>query len=161
MSADLFLTATPPLSMRDAVAAIITTMDGRYLVQLRDDLPGIWYPGHWGCFGGAVDAGETPEQSLRRELQEELQLDAPVSSVFTQFDYDLRPIGQPKVFRLYYEVRIAESDVAKFVLGEGAAMELVPAAELLINRPVTPYDAFAIWMHAQQHRLCRFGQDDN
>src|SRR5262244_3716729 len=51
-----FLTDSHPLRGEDAVAAIITVEDGRYLMQLRDDKPRIFYPGHWGCFGGAVGA---------------------------------------------------------------------------------------------------------
>ena len=45
------------LSVGDACAAIILLEDGRYLLQLRDDIESIWYPGHWGCFGGAVGLG--------------------------------------------------------------------------------------------------------
>ena len=53
------------------VAALLVLDDGRYVMQLRDAIPRIFYPGHWGCFGGAVEAGEEPEQALRRELAEE------------------------------------------------------------------------------------------
>jgi hypothetical protein len=53
-----FLTDTEPLRGENAVAAIITDERGRYLMQLRDDIPGIFYPGYWGCFGGAVSAGK-------------------------------------------------------------------------------------------------------
>ena len=54
-----FLTDQHPLQGDDAVAAIITVEDGRYLMQLRDDIPRIFYPGHWGCFGGAVGPDES------------------------------------------------------------------------------------------------------
>ena len=43
-----------------AVAALLQLSDGRYLMQLRNSNPDIFYPEHWGCFGGAVDAGEAP-----------------------------------------------------------------------------------------------------
>ena len=46
--------------------------DGRWLLQLRDDIEGILYPGQWGLFGGHLDPGETPEVALRRELEEEI-----------------------------------------------------------------------------------------
>ena len=36
---------------QDAVAGILVLEDGRYLMQLRDDIPGIFYPDHWGLFG--------------------------------------------------------------------------------------------------------------
>ena len=36
----------------DAVAALLVHEDGSYIMQLRDSKPEIFYPGHWGCFGG-------------------------------------------------------------------------------------------------------------
>jgi len=42
------------------------------LLQLRDDKPGIWYPGQWGLLGGGIGENETPQQGLVRELKEEL-----------------------------------------------------------------------------------------
>ena len=48
----IFVDARSRLSVGDASAAIIILEDGRYLLQLRDDIELIWYPGHWGCFGG-------------------------------------------------------------------------------------------------------------
>ena len=69
-----FLTDKHPLRGEHAVAALITVEDGRYLMQLRDDIPRIFYPGHWGCFGGAVGPGESGLIALRRELEEELEM---------------------------------------------------------------------------------------
>jgi 8-oxo-dGTP diphosphatase len=48
----------------------------QYLMQLRDNIPGIVYPGHWGFFGGHLEPGEAPEQALRRELVEEIEYEA-------------------------------------------------------------------------------------
>ena len=44
----------------------------RFLMQLRDDIPGIVYPGHWGLFGGHIEPGETAEQAFVREVHEEI-----------------------------------------------------------------------------------------
>lgn len=44
------------------------------LLQKRDADPGISNPGVISTFGGKIEPGETPRQSLRRELHEELSL---------------------------------------------------------------------------------------
>ncbi|NMG61182.1 NUDIX hydrolase, partial [Geitlerinema sp. P-1104] len=37
------------------VAIAILHQNGRYLMQLRDDIPTIVYPGQWTFFGGTVE----------------------------------------------------------------------------------------------------------
>ena len=54
------------------VALAMLQRDGRWLMQLRDEIPNIVAPGCWGLFGGHLDPDETPEQALRRELLEEI-----------------------------------------------------------------------------------------
>jgi 8-oxo-dGTP diphosphatase len=55
-----------------AVKAFIYDKQGRILLQLRDNKPDILEPNRWGFFGGMVEAGETLEEALARELLEEL-----------------------------------------------------------------------------------------
>jgi 8-oxo-dGTP pyrophosphatase MutT (NUDIX family) len=72
---------------RAATAAIIV-FDGRdYLLQLRDMRSDIWYPGHWGLFGGQNLPGETPEASIRRELVEELGFEPQKLCVFAEMAF--------------------------------------------------------------------------
>jgi 8-oxo-dGTP pyrophosphatase MutT (NUDIX family) len=54
------------------VAIAILYQQGQFLMQLRDNIPSIVYPGHWGFFGGHIEPGETPEAALKRELLEEI-----------------------------------------------------------------------------------------
>jgi len=54
------------------VALAMVEQNGRWLLQLRDDVSGIVAPGCWGLFGGHLDPGEGPEEALRRELLEEI-----------------------------------------------------------------------------------------
>lgn len=54
------------------VALALLENQGRWLLQLRDDVAGIVAPGTWGLFGGHLEPGESPEQALRRELMEEI-----------------------------------------------------------------------------------------
>jgi 8-oxo-dGTP diphosphatase len=59
------------------VALAMLQREGRWLMQLRDENPTIVAPGCWGLFGGHLEAGETPEQALRRELLEEISWQPP------------------------------------------------------------------------------------
>ena len=150
-----FLKADTPLVGLDAVCALITLEGGRYLVQLRDDVPEIFYPGHWGLFGGAIEPGEQPMEALYRELREETGLTPDEVTYFTCFDIDLMAFGQKKITRLVYEVPMTDSQVAGLVLGEGSDYGVVTGEETLENGPVVPYDAFALWMHYARDRLAR------
>jgi 8-oxo-dGTP diphosphatase len=58
------------------VSLAMLRREGRWLLQLRDDIPGIAAPGTWGLFGGHLDPGEAPEAALRRELLEEIRWSA-------------------------------------------------------------------------------------
>ena len=55
-----------------SVVMAIIYQEGKYLMQLRDDIPNIVYPGVWGFFGGHMEPGEEPEAALKRELIEEI-----------------------------------------------------------------------------------------
>ena len=155
MSSDLLLGTTGGLCASDAVAAILVLDDGRYVMQLRDDIEGIFYPGHWGCFGGAVDRGERPPQALRRELKEELEFDVDAGAFeeFTRFDFDFSRLGQTRVYRIFYEVPVTSSAFSRMVLHEGAAVRAFTGAEILGEPRVTPYDAFAIFLHYRRQRF--------
>lgn len=143
-----FFLSEGPLTPADAAVAIIVVEDSRYLMQLRDQKSGIFYPGHWGLFGGAIELGETPEAALRRELFEELGYQPDTVSYFTRFSFDFGCCGSRQVERYYYEVRVALSNVNTMALAEGSAKRVFAGPEFLANARVTPYDAFAIWMHA-------------
>ncbi|MEO6095732.1 MAG: NUDIX domain-containing protein [Fibrobacteria bacterium] len=59
---------------REFAAAIIVNGAGELLLLRRSPATLRW-PGKWGLAGGGVEAGETPEQALVRELREELGSD--------------------------------------------------------------------------------------
>lgn len=144
----------PNLQTGNAAAAILLAEGGRYVLQLRDDVPHIWYPGHWGLFGGSVDPAEDELAALRRELYEELelQIDATRPRLFTRFQFDLRPLGLDLYFRSYYEVSVRQAELDRLVLHEGAAIRSVPGEEMLAMKLV-PYDSFALFLHYRKARL--------
>jgi 8-oxo-dGTP pyrophosphatase MutT (NUDIX family) len=144
---DYFIEREGVLTPSDAVAAVIVLDDGSYLMQLRDQKSGIFYPGHWGLFGGAIDTGENPETALRRELKEELRLTVSSIRYLTEFTFDYGQSG--RISRYFYETRVAAASLHGLTLREGVEMRAFMASDIL-NRPrVVPYDAFAIWLHAR------------
>ena len=153
MGEAIFLSAMGKLRASDAVAGLIVTEDGRYIMQLRDAIPDIFYPDHWGCFGGAVDEGENPVQALRRELLEELDFEVVNAKEFIRFDFDLTKLGQKKVYRIYYEIPVPAESYARFNLREGAQIKAFSGTEILNQERVTPYDAYAIWLHMRRSRF--------
>jgi 8-oxo-dGTP pyrophosphatase MutT (NUDIX family) len=142
-----------PLRTGNAAAALLVREDGRYIVQLRDDLPQIWYPGHWGLFGGSVDPGEDVFATLRRELHEELELEVVEAHLFASFDFDLRPIGLDCYYRRYYEVPVSMTAWERLVLHEGAEHRALEGDAVLSLPNLSPYDAFALFLHHHRRRL--------
>lgn len=138
------------LTPGNAAVALIVLDDGRYLCQLRSQIPGIFYPDHWGLFGGAVEPGESPEAGLKRELQEELALEIDIDEYFTEFTFDFSFRGLSKVWRRYYLVPMKCSNLGLLQLGEGREFKAFTAQGLLTLSRIVPYDAFAIWLHATQ-----------
>ncbi|MET8008986.1 NUDIX domain-containing protein [Streptomyces sp. NPDC005271] len=55
-------------------AALLVNDSGEYLLHLRAANKPIWRAGHWCLLGGRLDAGESNDDCIRRELQEEIGL---------------------------------------------------------------------------------------
>lgn len=148
MKRNFFLGGEGKLAPGNAVAGLIVLEDGRYLCQLRSQKSGIFYPDHWGLFGGAVEPGESAEAGLKREVQEELALEIDSAEYFTEFTFDFSFRGLGHVWRRYYLVMLDSNELNRLQLGEGRALRVFTARELLRQPRVVPYDAFAVWMHA-------------
>lgn len=154
-TADFRTDVTTPVTPANAAAAIIV-VDGQYLLQLRDNKRGVFFPGHWGCFGGGLDPGETAEAAIHRELKEELGLALPPArfTSFSRFDFSLDFAGLAPIYRQFFEIALDRDELTRLSLGEGSDMKLFPAEDILTGAiPITPYDAFALWFHINRARL--------
>jgi 8-oxo-dGTP pyrophosphatase MutT (NUDIX family) len=151
--APALVTGQARLSVQNASAAIIVLEDGRYLLQLRDEREDIWYPDHWGCFGGGVDSGEDPLEALRRELREELGYDFQDARLFIQLDFDLPGLKLERYYRKYYLITMQAAEMRHLTLHEGKAVAAFDGDTMLSSLKVTPYDAFVLFLHARAFRI--------
>ena len=71
------------------VAAAIIEKDGYILIGKRKR--GKWHAGNWEFPGGTLEEGETYEQCLKRELQEELAITAEVGDFFCLSEHSYTP----------------------------------------------------------------------
>jgi len=149
---DEFLRGDRDLVPSNAVVGLIVIEDGRYLMQLRSQKAGIFYPGHWGLFGGAVDEGEHADAALVRELREELGIEVARAEYFTEFSFDFGFCGRGQVWRRYYRIALTAREAEEMVLGEGSEMRAFVASDILVQPRLVPYDAFAIWLDATQRK---------
>ncbi len=152
----LFANDTLPLVPGDAAAAIILDPNDKVLLQLRDTKPGIFYPAHWGFFGGALEAEDSsPAEGLRRELQEELNLDIPLSALaeFTTYTFDFCDMGRGVLSRKIFTAHFTAEQIPTIRLGEGSAFKWFTLSDALTSLRLVPYDAFALWMWQARARL--------
>ena len=72
--------------MRQIAQILLFDRNGKLLIYLRDDKAEIPFPNHWDFFGGHVEAGETPEAALVRELKEELDIELDHWEFFRRYE---------------------------------------------------------------------------
>ena len=98
-------------------SAVLVNPDGDILVNLRDDDPRIIFPNQWSLIGGHVEAGESPEEGLVREVQEEIGYQLTEYIALATF-YDGEDV------RHLYLVAI-DVPIDELVLGEGQAIRFI------------------------------------
>lgn len=104
------------------VAIAILHQGNHFLLQLRDDIPGILYPGHWGFFGGHIEPGEDADQGVRRELLEEIGYVPPQLELFQRTEDE-------RVIRYFYQGALTVS-VEQLELNEGQDLGLCSVADI-------------------------------
>ena len=104
-------------------SAMLVNPDGDILVNLRDDDPRIIFPNQWSLIGGHVEEGESPEEGLVREVEEEIGYRlAEYYPLATFFDgQDVRHLFLAPI----------DAPIDDLVLGEGQAIRYMDPARAL------------------------------
>jgi len=110
----------------EVVTALLFDAEGRLLIYLRDDKLEIPFPGFWDLFGGYVDPGETLEEALVREIQEELGVSVGEVTFFKRYEC-LTGDARPNTKHVY-AVELPK-DAQEPVLHEGQRLERIHLAD--------------------------------
>ena len=123
---------------RSYVGALLVDTNGKLIAQQRDDKSGITNPGMVSLFGGTSHEGESPIETLRRELQEELELEVSSNNLLLQTVKHEN--GTNVACSIYIVTGV---DAEKLELHEGAGFAMGTPEELL-SRSVTAVTQQAI-----------------
>ncbi len=115
-----------------SVLGVMMRPDGKYLITKRA-AGKAWAPGSWEVPGGAVQAGETSEEAVRREILEETGLDVSEASGGFLYDYHRENIKEGDnyfvdVYRFQMDfsedqVRLQEGETDGFQIADLAEIE--------------------------------------
>lgn len=112
-------------------AIAILYRDNQFLMQLRDNISTILYPGYWALFGGHIESNETPEIAVQREILEEIGYKLPSSFTFFGCYPDERVVRH--VFHAPLEVEFNQ-----LVLNEGWDMGLLTPEDIHFGSCYSP-----------------------
>ncbi|MFD7645532.1 NUDIX domain-containing protein [Kitasatospora sp. NPDC059795] len=115
---------TGPDAFEGVLVLVTTPARDRVLLNLRDDHPGIPWPGHWAPIGGWREGHESAHDCATREIREEAGIGVTA----------LRPLTAPRHPLLADTTAVLhavyDGPDGALVLGEGQALRLVPRTEI-------------------------------
>jgi 8-oxo-dGTP diphosphatase len=112
------------------VAIAILYQQDKFLMQLRDNIPGILFPGYWGLFGGHLEDGETPDAALQREVMEEIGYSLPKFFAFRCY------VDHAVVRHVFHAPLLLELN--QLVLNEGWDMRLLTPEDIRQGQCYSP-----------------------
>jgi 8-oxo-dGTP pyrophosphatase MutT (NUDIX family) len=117
-----------------SAGVILVDPQGRVLMQLRDDNPKIMFPGHWGLTGGAAHPGETPEQTARREVEEETGIALERFEPFRAYYFNEQGVGKKTSSKADYELYLyhapCSTPAEEMACGEGRGLRFFARDEV-------------------------------
>jgi 8-oxo-dGTP pyrophosphatase MutT (NUDIX family) len=129
---------------RETASALLIDTAGRLLLQQRDDVPGILYPGMVGLFGGHCEGNETFLECVVREVHEEVSYFVPPE----QFEYLTERHGVDPAVEggiIYGHVFVARDIPSdKLVITEGSLLIVSPDELSQIESNLAPSARIAL-----------------
>jgi len=111
------------------VSALLIDQQGKLVIQLRDDKPGLLFPVHWATLGGGIEKGETPDQAMMRELEEEIE-PAPPVTFWRYFEHMYRVRGEKRMVANHVYVGQLPCRLEDIKLYEGQCLGAFAAYEI-------------------------------
>ena len=102
------------MKLEGASIAMLNLKDD-VLLFLRDNIPQIKFPNMWDLPGGIVEPGETPDQTIRREMLEEIELKLKNPILFKRY------VLPDRIENMFWQ-RV-DIDINKTVLHEGQELK--------------------------------------
>ena len=109
----------------------------RLVILQRDDRPDIPFPGLWDFPGGGREGDESPEETLFREVREEIDLHLTSADLLWRCELDAAHTKGARVH--FFVAQRPATDAARIVLGdEGQGWRLVSEAAFLALPDAVP-----------------------
>jgi len=131
--------------MEKASKIFLINSQKQILLYLRDNKPRICYPEYWDIFGGAAEKNETPLESLKREIQEEIEQELEIfkpefiGNIF--FKKDKLNLADADVSIFKGEIDL---DIDKIKLNEGQRLKFFTFDKILKLKFPRPYIEFMV-----------------
>jgi 8-oxo-dGTP diphosphatase len=124
---------------REFTNAILIDMRGRFLLQQRDNIPGIVQPGKIGLFGGHRESGETFLQCVVREVHEEIGYFLPPERFEYVTNYDGTDVDERGRIALHGEIFVARDvPLERLVITEGKLVVAEPSELASLEPQLSP-----------------------
>lgn len=109
--------------------------NGKVLTILRDNIPNIPYPNMWDLAGGGRENEESPYETMRREVLEELNIDISKSNVVWVKHYE--SVTKPGKKSVFMVANISDHQIESIKFEEeGQGYKMVTFQEFLDNKDV-------------------------